>query len=186
MSSPVPITDEIRDSLRNAGIGKAFHDKVLADFGERGASIRERLVGPSKTIPYHLRDGQGMILLSSRPEAYDLFGVIARSLHIMGWRTCFTSPTHVLDALVSGDWDDLQRLRESRILFLHSMSSDEPAPFEPGELRRIGAFLHERMDEKKPIFMLCDEMAPTKILQWWPAPVRKRLIAMTFETMEWY
>lgn len=158
------ITDEVRSSLSRAGIGRIYHERALSSLGEQHpiATWFKRMARPD------ILAGRGFVLVGASPDAYDAFMLAARRLHMNGVGVGVVHMSDLIEHITRVDRHE--RVERATALFIKGFyvpAANQPAPYEPRELRRVTHYLDDWMEERRPLFVQATANLTPQQPGWW-------------------
>jgi hypothetical protein len=145
------ISKDVKEGLSRAGIGRAYHDRSLREFGPVGEEMMDLLVG--NHIRDRVRNGTGMVLHSKHRLARDYFLLTARAMFLSGIAVKVVNPVYLVELREDDLWEDLQQYMDADCLFLTPFWEPLPSPFDRRQVTRLERQLLDRLDNKKPLFL---------------------------------
>ncbi|WP_349621563.1 hypothetical protein [Azospirillum argentinense] len=155
---------ELRDSLRRAGIGRAYHDRSLTEI-PAAAPLVEWLRGPFKQDLY---EGRGWTVIGDGLPAKDAAMLLSRSVHLMGQQVRVV-PLVRLISEVARPGDLMSEIQQARCLVLTDVFQQYgtgDCPYTGWQVASAEAFLGDWLDDQKPLLVhAAKRLAGT----WWSA-----------------
>lgn len=162
----------VRQSLIEAGIGRAYHDRTLSDLGDHGVTAKEWLDTVGKS---DVRSGRGWNIIGATARAYDTTMVLARGVHLKGIDTRIVSLRRLIGQIMN-DGDLLPELYSTRALFVLDFIQVYPGndnPMTGREVQEVESFLLERLDANEAVFL--HAAVPLTTATWWSASFLQRV-----------
>lgn len=150
----------VKQSLIEAGIGPAFHDKKLPEMGDDGEILWHRLSGE---LGKALRSGAFVTL-----EGYDreTVMVLAKTLHINGLGVRILSLSRLWTQMQKPTTEAWEAISENPVLMVNPAQTDRACPLDHWQRDVIEDYLLSRLDNRKSVvFTALDEITPEG--GWW-------------------
>lgn len=160
---------EIASSLSRAGIGRAFHQRRLDEFGAHGVMLRDWV--SSEGFRIEIAAGQGYTLVGD-VLAYDLTVVLARACHLKKVKCRVVQLSRLAEMIQDGDTGHVD---EAEALFITRFYDPQYAapPMEPWLAVRLETFLMEWVEGEQPLVL--HTAAPLRGCPWWSRLLISRL-----------
>lgn len=162
------------ESLNLAGIGRSYHNRSLADL-PKGPDLVNWFVERGRS---DLAQGKGWNIVGETGEARDTFMLLARGIHIKGFKVRQV-PLRKLIANIVNETDMTEDLTLAPVLFIsgfYSPMPHHPTPMSPLEAHVVEAFIMERLDNNGPVCVQSTVRIPQAA--WWSKALTTRLTEM--------
>lgn len=168
------VNDKVGESLLSAGIGRAYHKRQLADVPQ-GALLLDWLRDSAKR---EVREGRGWTVIGPHTAAYDTSMLLARALHLSGLKARVVSLRRLV-VQVTEQGDLLPEYQEADVLFIMDFFQQyhgNPTPLTGREVQSTEAFLHERMDDLRAVFLHANKNLVGET--WWSQTLVNRVAGL--------
>jgi hypothetical protein len=168
------LRENVAASLTEAGIGAAYHKRTLDDLPNgAGPNVRKWV---EECAREEMRAGTGWTVIGSGAVSRDAIMLIARAVHLSGF-TARVLPLRRLVAQVMTNGDLLAELEACDALcvldFFQVYPGQTVVPLTGREMQEVEAFLLERLDNARAIFV--QTAKPLGGDTWWSLPLVQRL-----------
>lgn len=171
------ITEEIRQNLNRAGIGRRYHTRQLHEFGAIGDQLRDWIA--SAEFRPDIRLGAGRSLIGGT-QAHDLFMVMARACYFRGVRSKVVSLSVLVHECEGRDISP--EIEDVQALFITPFYRTDMAAPPMTDFQRLAVedFLNERLDSARCVFTVSPvPLAETRL--WWSDLLIQRLTSANIE-----
>ncbi len=172
---------EVRRTMSVVGIGAEYHDKVFADFGDAGMTLREMFV--NDVWPRTVREGQGVNLIGAGAVAGSLHMMMARAAHVAGANVMVVDLIR-LSSMLTKDEDALDEMQALDVLFIRRFQALGKMPLSSWGESEVTSLIDWRLAENKAVFPWMEHHeAEEPSPPWWGQYIRGRLSECNVEVI---
>jgi hypothetical protein len=126
-SNLTTIDTERKNALNRSGIYRRYHDRLLDEL-KAGKVFKTYLL---ETGLDEIHKGKGFMVVGREESTVDLFHLMARALFMWGCSVRMTSLVKLKSALEYRIADELEQIRTSTALFVHTFQGTGASPLTP-------------------------------------------------------